>query len=57
MKTAQIIAATVLIVASALALHVAQAQQAGTKRTDLGAFRGVVVNGYARFFPYASRCD
>ena len=35
MKTARIIAVGVLIVGSALALHVAQAQQAGTKRTDL----------------------
>ena len=36
MKTAHIMAAAVLIVASAFALHVvAQAQQAGTKRTDL----------------------
>ena len=35
MKTARIIAVAVLIVGSALALHVAQAQQAGTQRTDL----------------------
>ena len=35
MKTTRIIAAAVLIVASALALGVTQAQQAGTKRTDL----------------------
>ena len=35
MKTAHIMAAAVLIAASAFALHVAQAQQAGTKRTDL----------------------
>src|ERR1700694_4161803 len=35
MKTTRIISVAVLSVASALALHVAQAQQAGTKRTDL----------------------
>ena len=35
MKTAHIMAVAVLIVASALALGVTQAQQAGTKRTDL----------------------
>jgi quercetin dioxygenase-like cupin family protein len=35
MKTNGIMAVAVLIVASGLALHVAQAQQAGTKRTDL----------------------
>ena len=35
MKTILIIAAAVLTVGSALALHVTSAQQAGTKRTDL----------------------
>jgi quercetin dioxygenase-like cupin family protein len=35
MKTTRIIAVAVLIAGSALALHVAQAQQAGTQRTDL----------------------
>jgi quercetin dioxygenase-like cupin family protein len=35
MKTTRIIAVAVLIVASGLALDVAHAQQAGTKRTDL----------------------
>jgi quercetin dioxygenase-like cupin family protein len=35
MKTARIIAVAVLIVGSGLALYVAQAQQAGVKRTDL----------------------
>jgi quercetin dioxygenase-like cupin family protein len=35
MKTTRIIAAAALIVASGLALHVAQAQLPGTKRTDL----------------------
>ena len=35
MKTTRIIAVAVLIVASGLALHVAQAQQSGIKRTDL----------------------
>ena len=35
MKTTRIMAVAVLIVASGLALHVARAQQAGTKRTDL----------------------
>jgi quercetin dioxygenase-like cupin family protein len=35
MKTTRIISVAVLSVASALALHVAQAQQAGTKRIDL----------------------
>lgn len=35
MKTTRIMAVVVLIVASGLAPHVAQAQQAGTKRTDL----------------------
>jgi quercetin dioxygenase-like cupin family protein len=35
MKTTRIIAAAALIVASAYALHAAQAHQAGTKRTDL----------------------
>ena len=35
MTTNRIIAGAVLLVASALALHVAQAQQTGTKRTDL----------------------
>jgi quercetin dioxygenase-like cupin family protein len=35
MKTTRIMAAAVLIAASALALHVARAQQAGTKRSDL----------------------
>jgi quercetin dioxygenase-like cupin family protein len=35
MKTTRILAAAVLILASALALGVTQAQQAGTKRTDL----------------------
>ena len=35
MKTTRIMAAAVLIAASALVLHVAQAQQAGTKRSDL----------------------
>jgi quercetin dioxygenase-like cupin family protein len=35
MITTRIIAAAVLIVAGGRALHVAQAQQAGTKRTDL----------------------
>ena len=35
MKTTRIIAVAVLIVASGLALHVAQAQLSGTKRTDL----------------------
>jgi len=35
MKTTRIIAAAAMIVASGLALHVAWAQQAGTKRTDL----------------------
>src|SRR4051794_21775323 len=35
MKTTRIMALAVLIVGSALALHVALAQQPGTKRTDL----------------------
>lgn len=35
MKMTRIIALAVLITGSALALHVAQAQQAGTRRTDL----------------------
>lgn len=35
MKTTRIIALAVLIVGSALALHLAQAQQAGTRRTGL----------------------
>ena len=35
MKTARIIAAAALVVASSLALHAAQAQQPGIKRTDL----------------------
>jgi quercetin dioxygenase-like cupin family protein len=35
MKTNRIMVAAVMIVASGLALHVAQAQLAGTKRTDL----------------------
>jgi quercetin dioxygenase-like cupin family protein len=35
MKTARLIAAAVLIAGSALALHTAQAQQAGIRRTDL----------------------
>jgi hypothetical protein len=35
MSRAQMIAATVLTVASGLAMHMTQAQQAGTKRTDL----------------------
>ena len=35
MKTTRITAAAALIVGSGLALHVALAQQAGTKRTDL----------------------
>ena len=35
MKTTQIMAVAVLIVGSGLALHVAQAQQPGIKRTDL----------------------
>src|SRR5258705_474429 len=35
MKTTRIMAAAALIVASGLALHVAQAQLPGTKRTDL----------------------
>jgi quercetin dioxygenase-like cupin family protein len=35
MKTARIMAVAVLIVGSGLALHVARAQQPGTKRTDL----------------------
>jgi quercetin dioxygenase-like cupin family protein len=35
MKTTRIMAVAVLIVGSGLALYVAQAQQAGTKRTDL----------------------
>ena len=35
MRTTRIVAAAVLIVASAVALHVVQAQQTGTKRTDL----------------------
>ena len=35
MKTARIMAAAVLIVASGLALHFAQAQLAGTRRIDL----------------------
>jgi quercetin dioxygenase-like cupin family protein len=35
MKTTRIIALAVLIAGSALALHMAQAQQAGTRRTDL----------------------
>ena len=35
MKMARIVAVSGLFVASALALHMAQAQQAGTKRTDL----------------------
>ena len=35
MKTTRIMAVAVLIVGSGLALHVAQAQQPGTKRTDL----------------------
>ena len=35
MKTSRIITAAVLIVASGLALHVARAQLAGVKRTDL----------------------
>ena len=35
MKPAGLVAAAALIVASGLALHLAQAQQAGSKRTDL----------------------
>ena len=35
MKTIRIMAVAALIVGSGLALHVAQAQQAGAKRTDL----------------------
>ena len=35
MKTTRIIAAAALMIASGLALHVALAQQAGVKRTDL----------------------
>ena len=35
MKTIRIVAAAVLIVASAIALHVVQAQQAGATRTEL----------------------
>ena len=35
MKMTQIMAIAVLIVGSGLALHVARAQQAGIKRTDL----------------------
>jgi quercetin dioxygenase-like cupin family protein len=35
MRTIGILAATVLIVAAGLALHLAQAQQPGTRRTDL----------------------
>jgi len=35
MKTTRVLAVGVLIVASALTLHVAQAQQPGIKRTDL----------------------
>src|SRR5688572_1567011 len=35
MKTTRIMAAAALIIGSGLALHVAQAGQAGTKRTDL----------------------
>jgi hypothetical protein len=35
MKTTRIIALAVLIASSGLALHVARAQQAGIKRTDL----------------------
>jgi quercetin dioxygenase-like cupin family protein len=35
MKTTRIMAAAALIVGSGLALHLAQAQQPGTKRTDL----------------------
>ena len=35
MKRTRILSAAVLIVASGLALHLAQAQQAGSKRTDL----------------------
>lgn len=35
MKTTRIIAVAMLIAGSALVLHVAQAQQAGTRRTDL----------------------
>ena len=35
MKTTRIIAVSALIVASALALHAARAQQPGSKRTDL----------------------
>jgi quercetin dioxygenase-like cupin family protein len=35
MKTKRILAVVALIVASGLALHVAQAQQTGIKRTDL----------------------
>jgi quercetin dioxygenase-like cupin family protein len=35
MKTTRMLAAAVLIAGSGLALHAAQAQQAGTKRTDL----------------------
>jgi quercetin dioxygenase-like cupin family protein len=35
MKRTRILSAAVLIVACALALHLAQAQQAGSKRTDL----------------------
>ena len=35
MKTTRIVAAAMLIVASSLSLHAAQAQQAGIKRTDL----------------------
>jgi quercetin dioxygenase-like cupin family protein len=35
MSPAQMIAATILTVASGLVMHMAQAQQAGTKRTDL----------------------
>ena len=35
MRTTRLMAAAVMIVGGGLALHVAQAQQAGTKRTDL----------------------
>ena len=35
MKTTRIMAVAIVIISSGLALHLAQAQQAGTKRTDL----------------------
>jgi len=35
MRSIGVVAATALVIASGVALHMAQAQQAGTKRTDL----------------------